>query len=68
MRERGAFAQTRAQSGTSFQDTLKTSLCAIRLFPTARMSWKDLPDTARVRSHAFPSQRMLLPLPPVNRI
>ena len=24
---------------TSPQDTLKTSLCAIRLFPTARMSW-----------------------------
>jgi hypothetical protein len=25
-------------SGTCFQDTLKTSLCANRLFPTARLS------------------------------
>ena len=34
----------RSDSGTCLQDTLKTSLCANRLFPTARLSCKQVPE------------------------
>jgi hypothetical protein len=37
------------RSGTCLQDTLKTSLCANRLFPTARLSCKQLPDPSQKR-------------------
>ena len=34
----------RSGSGTCLQDTLKTSLCVNRLFPTARLSCKQIPN------------------------
>ena len=37
---------SRAEPGTSLRDTLKTSLCANRLFPTARLSRKEVPGSA----------------------
>jgi len=37
------------RSGTYLQDTLKTSLCANRLFPTARLSCKQVPDLSLTR-------------------
>jgi len=42
----GQLLRTRPLSGRAFQNTLKTSLCACRLFPTARQFWKALPDSA----------------------
>jgi len=37
------------ESGICLQDTLKTSLCANRLFPTARLSCKQIPDPSLIR-------------------
>ena len=36
-------------SGTCLQDTLKTSLCVNRLFPTARLSCKQVPEPSLKR-------------------
>jgi hypothetical protein len=44
-REWRVVASNRSLSGSAFQNTLKTSLCACRLFPTARQFWKALPDS-----------------------
>ena len=41
----------REVSGTCVQDTFKTSLCTIRLFPTARMSCTQVPNTSFTRRH-----------------
>ena len=38
-------------SGNPAPDTLKTSLCANRLFPTARLSGTGLPDISRWSSY-----------------
>ncbi len=37
------------RSGTCLQDTFKTSLCTNRLFPTARLSCKQVPDPSLKR-------------------
>ena len=37
------------RSGSCLQDTLKTSMCANRLFPTARLSFKQVPEPALIR-------------------
>ncbi len=39
----------REASGTCLQDTFKTSLCTLRLFPTARRSCRQVPDTSLKR-------------------
>jgi hypothetical protein len=40
-------------SGSSFPGTLKTSMCAIRLFPTARMPGKKLLQPGRWRQYGL---------------
>jgi hypothetical protein len=34
------------ESDTCAQDTFKTSLCTLRLFPTARRFYRQIPDTS----------------------
>ena len=38
-----------SDSGTCLQDTFETSLCTNRLFPTARLSCKQVPEPSLKR-------------------
>ena len=56
----------RERSGSCLQDTLKPSLGANRLFPTARLSCKQVPDPSRIRCLFLP-QTLYCRRPPCGR-